>query len=133
MDRWMYRALIPALLVAALGAGCTRDQGSGAVAENKPARSAPVRPECAPGERDKHAAYCAFQERLDDIQVREAQLPADSLVGIYAYGNGVQGLTIGLDVDGWAGVHEWSDIGSPAPRAGHYSLRDGVLVVELEQ
>lgn len=121
------------VLAAALVAACDQDQQAGRASVDKIASmTTPERPSCGQDGLLHPEGFCTYRDRIDAITSREATLPLNSLVGIYAYGNGFQGLGLALDSDGWAGVHEWSDVGSPPAISGRYSVRDGVLVVELE-
>lgn len=94
----------------------------------------PAPPECVE-QRSKHFWWvdtCAFKRRRDAVAALDADAGEALSPGIYSVSTGYTGLDIALDRDGWLGYKESADAGVALGVEGRYSVRDGRLIVNLD-
>ncbi|WP_395680795.1 hypothetical protein [Dokdonella sp.] len=94
----------------------------------------PAPPECVE-QRSKHFWWvdtCAFKRRRDSVAALDADAGEALSPGIYSVSTGYTGLDIALDRDGWVGYKESADAGVALGVEGRYAVRDGRLIVNLD-
>lgn len=94
----------------------------------------PAPPECVE-QRSKHFWWvdtCVFKRRRDAVVALDADAGEALSPGIYSVSTGYTGLDLALDRDGWVGYRESADVGVDLGVEGHYAVRDGRLIINLD-
>lgn len=76
---------------------------------------------------------CAYKRRFDAVAAADRHAGNDLSPGLYEVSGGFAGLTLALDRDGWIGYRESADAGVNVGIEGRYSIRDGRLIVDLDE
>jgi len=83
-------------------------------------------------ERFRWVETCTFKRRFHAVATLDAKAGDVLSPGVYEVSTGFTGLMLALDPDGWVGYSESADVGTPVGVEGHYAIRDGRVIVDLD-